>query len=955
MKQNKSLILLITVILFLCANTILFAQTGALKDNLLKLKTASDSSIHNRPVEKLYLQFDKPYYASGDTIWFKAYLLNSYLTASDKSGIINIDIANDSNKVIKQYRLPVQSGLAWGNISLDEKEGFTNGTYTIRAYTNWMRNFDEGYFFYKSFYIATVNESNWLVNKQVKESIVNGINTADIKLQFSDMNKKPVIVEPLTLQVMNGRKNLYKQKVRTDLSGLVDVNFAIPQKAGSLVIVAESEKKDKRAVIPIALNRAEYTDIQFLPEGGNLVAGLPAHIGFKAIGEDGRGVQISGIITDNEQKQVAAFQSLYNGIGSFDLAIQGRESYSAKVTLPGGTIKDYSLPVIENSGTVLQIKNTMESDSLEVSVLATNDLAQTGNNYFLIAKAREIVCYAAIFNFNNGNFIKRKIAKSLFPTGITHFSITTTKNQPLNERLVFIDHHDNLDIKFITNKTGYHSRDSVALKIKVTDTNGNPVSGNFSLAVTDDAQVKTDTLNIENIITRMLLTSDLKGYVEEPGYYLSSKTIETWQALDNLLLTQGWIGYDWSQVFNRDAITYQAELELGVKGHAINVFNKPVKGTDVLLFSKSPAILMDTTTDKDGKFVFDHFPKVDTPVFVLKAVNKNGKSFNVGITVDGVKAPDFIKPISPLGMPWYVNSDSTLLNYTKNYALIKQQENFPAGGHILKEVKIKAKKIVHGSQNLNGPGEADLVLDEKDMEKAGKKTWLQMLKENIKGFRTADASGAGWLFIQDKRGPIIIDPGMVVSGTHEWYFINDKAIKFYVDGISITDIYPASQFLSYAQPFIEMTDFLNSHSAEDIKGIEVNFSDKYTGTYFTTHVGEYIRGLSPSDFAFIEITTRGGHGPGIDNTPGMFLYKPLPISWPKQFYKPKYAMKDTAKHLPDLRSTIDWEPNITTGINGEAKLWFYTTDKPSTYTLTIEGADMNGNLGYKLGKIKVGE
>src|ERR1019366_5331866 len=118
-----------------------------------------------------------------------------------------------------------------------------------------------------------------------------------------------------------------------------------------------------------------------------------------------------------------------------------------------------------------------------------------------------IVCYAAIFNFHEGGFIKKKIAKSLFPTGITHFTVMSTKYQPLNERLIFIDHQDNPNIQFKADKPVYGSRDAVALKIKVPDRNGKPLQGNFSLAVTDDAQVKTVTLNSENINTRMLLTA----------------------------------------------------------------------------------------------------------------------------------------------------------------------------------------------------------------------------------------------------------------------------------------------------------------------------------------------------------------------------------------------------------------------------------------------------------------
>jgi len=516
----------------------------------------------------------------------------------------------------------------------------------------------------------------------------------------------------------------------------------------------------------------------------------------------------------------------------------------------------------------------------------------------------------------------------------------TAKYQPLNERLVFIDHNDKLNIQIVPDKSNYGSRDSVALQIKVRDNEGNPVEGNFSLAVTDDAQVKTDTLNNENIITRMLLTADLKGYVEEPGYYLSSKTTETWRALDNLLLTQGWVGYNWQQVLNPPAVVFKPEHEFMVKGSVFNVFNSAVKGTNVLLFSKTPAILMDTSTDNEGKFVFDHFPRVDTPIFVLKAVNKNGKSFNVGIKMDDIAPPAFTKPIAPLVTPWYVNSDAILLNYTRNNEQLKQQQYFPNGGQILKEVKITAKKIIKDSQNLNGPGNADLVLDEKDMEKAGKKNWLQLLQENIKGFREGASNAATHTDVFIGNLPVDV----ITHDYSLWYYVNYKRVMIFVDGI------PLDSTFSQPPTIIDEKTFLESHYAEDIKGIELNYATKFADVY-------ELRFISPwepiSKYAFIEITTRSGHGPFFGNTPGMYLYKPLPISWPKQFYKPKYAVKDTAKYLPDLRSTIDWEPNITTNANGEATVSFFTADKPSTYTLIIEGADMNGNLGYKKDKINI--
>ena len=893
-------------------------QSISLRSDLLSLTTLSDSTTKKQSAEKLYLQFDKPYYALGDTIWYKAYLLNAaYLTASAESGIMYVDIANDSDKVINQYRIEVNDGLAWGNISLNDKD-FSAGTYTVRAYTNWMRNRGVDDFFYKRFYISSAGETNLLVDSRLNQSILNGDNLLNARLLFSNTEKIPYAVEPLQLQIMAGSKRLYRQKLQTGANGVLDVNFKLPPKANNLSIIAESEKKDKKVVIPINLDRPENTDVQFLPEGGDLVAGLPAHVGFKAIGEDGKGVNTSGVIVDQDQKQVAAFQSLHNGMGSFDLPVQAGETYIAKITLPGGMMKTYPLPVIKTSGTTLHVQNDAGNDSLKVSVSATNDIIQSGSSYYLIGKARGIVCYAAIISFHNNSDVKRNIAKRLFPTGVTRFTLMTAKYQPLNERIVFIDHHDDLNINVTTNKPVYGARDSIALHLKVTDKEGNPVAGNFSLAVTDDAQVKTDSLS-ENISTRILLTSDLKGFIEEPGYYLSVNNPENKKALDNLLLTQGWVGYNWQQILSPPAITYQPETDLSVKGRVSNGFNKPLKGTDVLLFAKSPTILMDTLTNKEGKFFFDHFPRVDTPIFIIKAVNKNGKSFNVNITMDEINPPVFKKPFAPQLLPWYVNSDTTFLIYTKKNTLAKQLQYFPESGHILKEVKIKAKKILRGSQNLNGPGEADIVMDEKEMEKALKKSWLQLLEGNVKGFHEM------WLPPHYRR----------------WYYMRFNTVFFIIDGVMLNDVYQPLDFFT-------LRTYLQSHNAEDIKGIEVMSSQAYAAKYSIR-----FRPLEALDtLAFVEITTRSGHGPVIDNTPGMYLYKPLAISWPKQFYKPKYLVKDALKHSPDLRSTIDWEPSVTTDQNGEATVSFYSADKSSKYTVIVEGCDLNGNLGYKAARIR---
>ena len=350
-------------------------------------------------------------------------------------------------------------------------------------------------------------------------------------------------------------------------------------------------------------------------------------------------------------------------MGSFDMQVQAGENYTAKVNLPGGFVRDFPLPEVKASGTVLSITNRFDKDSITVSAATTADQAQSGKSFFLVGKARGVFCYAAVLSFHNGT-ITRNISKRLFPSGITHFILMNTKGDPLNERLVFIDHKDELHFELLTDKPLYETRDSVAVHVAVTDSLGTPATGNFALAVTNDTYVKQDTLNNENIISRMLLSADLKGNVEQPGYYLRSKNKQTWQALDNLMLTQGWVNYEWQK--DKQQPVFEAEEEFAVKGQVMNAFNQAVKNTHVTLLSKSPLFARDTVTDQYGRFAFRNFPEIDTPSFIIKAVNRHEKSFNVAIKMDDAAAPPFFVSKDPTLQPWYINSDTSLLNTAKN-------------------------------------------------------------------------------------------------------------------------------------------------------------------------------------------------------------------------------------------------------------------------------------------------
>src|SRR5690606_34675978 len=128
--------------------------------------------------------------------------------------------------------------------------------------------------------------------------------------------------------------------------------------AGELV----KGREEHQVTVPVPVNRPENTDLQFMPEGGNLVAEIASRVGFKAVGEDGHGTDISGRIYNSRNEEVATFSSSHNGMGSFELNPRSGETYVAKIALPGEITKDYPLPEIKSTGTALKIINSKESD-----------------------------------------------------------------------------------------------------------------------------------------------------------------------------------------------------------------------------------------------------------------------------------------------------------------------------------------------------------------------------------------------------------------------------------------------------------------------------------------------------------------------------------------------------------------------------------------------------------------
>jgi len=827
---------------------------GQETNGIRRINSFVDSLRKTFPVEKLYLQTDKPMYNSGDTLWLKGYLFEAEnLTPSIKSGLVYTEIIDKDNQIIKRMLFEVSDGLFRGSITLDNE--LPNSVFSLRAYTNWMRNWGSDYIFTKNlFYINTTAASP--------------ANNSGSALS----SNKP-----------NGSTAKHS-------------------------------------------NRAGDIDLQFMPEGGNLVSGLQSRVGFKAVAANGVGINVSGKIYNSKKQEVASFKTTYAGMGSFDFTPTAGENYVARIITAGMESKAYALPKAEPSGVVLKVVNDFGGDVLKVNMVCSETIPSAAP-YYLIAQSRGVVCYGAIAKFTNRE-VNSVIQKDKFPTGIVRITLFDENLNPVNERITFVNHQDGLNIHLKTDKENYQTRDSVTLHVKVTDKNSMPVQGSFSVAVTDDGLVTSDTT--DNILARLLL-GDLKGTVENPAFYLISKT-ENWAALENLLLTQGWVGYHWNNSFKFLEIKYPAQPEFTIRGKLTNLLNKGVAGVPVKLFSKHPFFAMDTTSNQSGEFTFRNLPLIDTGNFLLQALNKNGKSRNVGFQMQDEEPLPV--PVRPKKVKQNYFTDSTSLVVIKNNVEVKRKnEEALFGKNVLKEVVIRDKRTVKGSKNLNGPGNADQILDEKDMLKAAKTPLMDFLYSKIKYFH-------------EGMFPVRISPESKPS-----YMIKSLCVKLIFDGIDVENHFQSSG--GSLDRLLFLKGAIEQFTAEDIKGMEVMFKGMYNNRYNASFVDiNSVSAINDIDYAYIEITTRSGKGPLINSKDGFYAYKPLMPTFTKEFYKPKYQSRETQVKT-DFRSVIHWEPDVITDAKGEATLKFFTSDRTGNYTIIAEGSNMNGLIGFSTGKVSI--
>jgi len=782
-------------------------------------------SVKN-PVEKVYLQVDKNYYAAGDDIWFKAYLtMGSRHELSEISSVLNVELINNDKGLIEQsVKLPVVSGLTWGDFKLPDT--LKEGLYTIRAYTKWMRNAGTEYFFDKTINVGNAIMQNVLTKKESK---------------------------------------LIKQK-----------QHSATQKIAS-----------------------DKTDIQFFPESGSLVYGLASRVAFKAIGSDGLGKDIKGVVVDDQNHEIIQFSSRHLGMGVFNLLPVNGKTYKAIITLPDGSVNTIKLPLPSVSGYVLHIKDA-DSLTIEVKIEASRDLIQTNQGINLIAQSGNQVYYAAKSNSMSSSFFAI-IPKNKFPSGIVQFTLFSSNGEPLNERLVFIKNNDQLKLS-IAAGGNFSPRGKTRINFSAKNQQGQPVFGNFSVAVVDETKAPVNEAAESGIFSSLLLTSDIKGYIEQPGYYFAAANDHTNADLDILMLTQGYHRFEWKQILTSAAppIVYQPEASLEITGYLKTLSGKPVPNGKISLLSANQSFfLRDTVSNSSGYFAFKNLQFKNSTRFVIQSKTKKD-SKNLSVQLDTLSPPVMRAQYS--SVPTLNPNDSLSAYLASSKKIYDEQRKDRLGNYpkILNEVTITAlKPVLTNSSNFNGAGNADQVVLFKNI-----KLNCGSIAECLIGKLT------GVFFKYDYANQYYY-PCTYVEG-------KTVVMNIMVDGM----IMNPETFSTLPPAIVESVDVLKSGGFTSIYG-----ENGYTG--------------------LLLINTKKG-GSANYTTANIVTYIPKGYYKAREFYAPRYDDPKTNTKMADLRSTIYWNPNVATDAKGAALFEYFNADGPGTYCLIAEGIDKDGNIGRQV-------
>lgn len=878
----KKILLSISLSVLFCS-TLMAQQTRVEK---LSAYTAKYSQ------EKAYVQTDRTWYLAGDTIWMKATVADAATgKPSTRSGVLYVELSQN-RKIWKRLLLPLSLGFAHGDIPLPDT--LSPGSWHLRAYTRWMRNAGEAFFFDKVVEIGGAPSNRLNASVSYARNAEGLIDRGTLKL--TDHTGSPHKKTKVVYSFMLNNKKLDNKSGTTGDDGTM--TFQIPKakkgEAGALLTATMHFEDKKQMVRTFLVNlAADSTDIQFFPESGHIVAELPCRIAYKAIGADGLGRELSGKIIDGQGTVMTDMGESHLGMGSFYLNPLAGSTYKAEIVLADGTKVTKALPVADASGYGLAV-NCGDSTKVDIKVMVSADRIGSGGLSLLLHRNGNPLWWA---NLGTAKALEKlEIPTDSLPSGLLTLTLFTAGDSAVCERLVLINHNkDRIKLSQQGLKKAYAPREKVSVKLKPSF-GGKTAIGSYAVSATSLPAAPVDADKEGNILATMLIGSELKGYVEHPAQYLRRDSATRFH-LENLLLTQGWRRIDWKL---DTATKFPVETGLEISGKMTRN-NKPVVGGNVVLYQGQgiPEVKSENT-DSLGNFRFRLENAVDTATYLLLGKTESKKT--VDIKADFIPSQKIgIQKEAPLET---VNVDDRLLPIQQGRFAGSKKFSFN-GINTLKEVSVLSKpkwwknSIALEPERMRALGFYKVQSFEEEAFE-GYDRLLNFLSDSLR-------YKVNWIPNPNFNADVI--NLLVFASTNSG---KDQVI-IYVNG-------------------------LERHASFDIDALPMAMIDKVEFWLGQPYKGHMTGAL------LIRTRDRKEDWTMVRKVPlGTAYVRKAGFSRVHTFYVPRYGVQTKSNAL-DLRPTIYWAPHLVPDGNGEISLDYFCTDEEGECRMLIEGMDMEGHM-----------
>jgi len=636
--------------------------------------------------------------------------------------------------------------------------------------------------------------------------------------------------------------------------------------------------------------------LNFFPEGGNLVAGVKSLVAFKMLDVNGNPVSASCDIMNSKNEKVASFKPTHDGMGSFELLPNAGETYKAFVQTGIGTQLSFNLPTVKDEGIVLSVDNSGPS---KVFVKATRGEKNKDkyNNLLVMAQLNYQLAYMGKFNFEEG-LDAAAINKKNLPAGIMQITVLTESGQPLAERLVFIANHStgNSLLQATQTSTGKRKKNSFSfdasefagLQAAVAVTNSNSESGKYA----------------PTILSALLLSSDIKGNINEPGYYFKDKEATTLQNLDLLMMVHGWRRFKLEDILaNRfTPLHYPFETGLSITGKVLQSNGKSVlkegKINLVIKGEDSTQIMSEARTNESSVFVVNNIEFRKGAVVFYQGTNTASKEAIVSVKIDSA----YFDTLSRAWVNTAAQGPLTATNYLEKL-LNDTQSKDSTSGKVLREVIVRSKKR-SATDSLNLLYASDIFFNS-DQTLA--------LNPNI-------TYNDVWQFLRMNV------PGIAINQTDtgtQVNFTRYQGIDMFSENASNSGVV---FFLNEAQVSNSLIESLDPSDVALIKIYKGN-----TGIALGADRG-----------AISIYTTKGKTGRDWRQK-GFDYFKRAGYSVNREFYEMDYSKVKSDSIPSDIRTTLYWNPAIKIK-DGKGTIEFYNDDVCRKFKVVIEGMDKNGKL-----------